>query len=90
VDQLIIGLLIGFTFAFSVFGLAVTGYVLKKYVYATWKVVRADQLALNAELLSIRQELGARKALIMDPETQARAEQKARMRRAAGGIQDES
>lgn len=88
-NELVIGLALGFLVCSQLALAGATAYVLRRYVYLPWKTVRADQVALTTALANITQELGARKVVDISPEQQAIAEQKFRMRRNMRALNDE-
>lgn len=88
-NDLVIGLGIGFLAACWLITLGVGAYILRQWVFIPWKVMRQDVANLDVKLNALIVDVGARKAVTIDPEQQAMMEQKIRMRRAMRGMAQE-
>ena len=86
-------ILLGFSAAGWLFTVLATGYVLWRYVYVPWKVVRADLVALHNALKELRVwvegEIGQRKAIALSDEAIAKLERNARMRHLTKAVEQE-
>lgn len=81
-NDLVIGLALGFMTAAWLGTIGVGVYILRQWVFKPWTVMRQDVVNLDAKLNAIVVDLGARKATSIDPNQQAIQEQKQRMQRA--------
>lgn len=79
-------MLVGFMAAAWLFTLLSVAYVMWRYVYSPWKVLRADIASLHSQIQGIQSELRLRRAMYLgDEERLARLESRAAVRRLLEG-----
>lgn len=75
---MLVGVLLGITFTAWVFTMAAVSYVLWRYAFKPWQIMRKDLTLLNQKVDENREwtknELGLRAARVLSDEEQARME----------------
>lgn len=81
----LLALLVGASFVLTVAVTVATAYVLYKYVYLPWKIVRTDITSIYALFNDFKQqvlnELKSRQAIVLNDQAMADAERKGRSQR---------